>query len=91
MTMMNEIMIRMERPDVAVIMADGSEALGFFHKWTEMKLPVSGTQDMALVEMVDGTMHYFYANCIRFLPVKHGIPHDELETLYREHGLLKGK
>ena len=73
-----------------VQMPDGSERLGFFHKWSELKLPVSGTQDQALVEAPDGTMTHVDAHCIRFLPIGNEVPPCELETMYRENGILKG-
>jgi len=88
--LIREITITVERRQVAVLMPDGSERLGFFHKWSELHLPVSGTQDRALVEAPDGTMEYISANCIRFLPIGNKIPPRELEEIYHENGILKG-
>jgi hypothetical protein len=85
-----DITVKVKRRQVAVRMPDGSERLGFFHKWSELKLPVSGTQDRALVEAPDGTITYVDAHCIRFLPIGDEISAEELETMYRENGILKG-
>lgn len=79
------ITVTVERRQVAVLMPDGSERLGFFHKWSH-----SGAKDLALVETIDGTMTYVSANCIRFLPIGNDVPAEELETIYRENGILKG-
>ena len=80
----------MERRQVAILMPDESERLGFFHKWSELHLPVLGTQDRALVEATDGTLTYVSANCIRFLPIDNKVAAEELENIYRENGILKG-
>lgn len=88
--LIHKITVKKERRQVAVLMPDGSEKLGFFHKWSELNLPVSGTQDRALVEGIDGTLTYISANCIRFLPIGNKISAEELETIYRKNGILKG-
>lgn len=88
--LIREITIKQERRQVAVLMPDGSERLGFFHKWSELELPVLGTQDRALVEAPDGTMTYVSASHIRFLPIGDEVAPCELETVYRENGILKG-
>ena len=85
-----EITITKERRQVAVRQPDGSERLGFFHKWTELDLPVLGVQDRALVEAPDGTMTYVSASHIRFLPIGNAVPAEELEEAYRKNGILKG-
>lgn len=81
----DEITVRMERRKIAVRLPNGAERLGIFHKWTEFD-----GKDFALVEAVDGAMDYVPVNQIRFLPVENKITMKELETVYRQHGLLKG-
>lgn len=81
--LIREITITVERRQVAVLMPDGSERLGFFHRW-------SSTKDLAMVECPDGTMEYVNANAIRFLPIGNEVSPHKLEEVYRLNGILKG-
>lgn len=84
--LIREITIKVERRQVAVLMPDGSERLGFFHKWSSLE----GGRDWALVEAPDGTMTHVRAKHLRFLPIGNEVAAEELETMYRENGILKG-
>ena len=85
--LIREIIVKQERRQVAVRMPDGSEKLGFFHKWSyDSDLEV----DYALIEATDGTMEYATIDRFRFLPIGNEIPAEKLEAIYRENGILKG-
>lgn len=81
--LIREITIKVERRQVAVLMPDGSERLGFFHRW-------SVKDDTALVEAPDGTMTHVRAKHLRFLPIGNKVPPHELEAVYHAQGILKG-
>lgn len=80
----NEMTVIFERRQVAITKGDGTERLGFFHKWTE-----NGDDDFALVENTDGTLEYIPPHAIRFLPVDDDIAPKELEKAYKNLGIIK--
>ena len=77
-----EITIVTERRKVAIMKGDGTERLGFFHKWN--------IDDFAIVENTEGRIEYLRSFEFRFLPVDNEFGAHELEKIYREIGLLKG-
>lgn len=81
----HEITITTERRQVAITKGDGSESLGFFHKWSE-----NGDEDFALVENAEGHLEYISPEAMRFLPIGNKMAPKELEKTYREIGILKG-
>lgn len=87
MASLSDITIKVQRRQVGCRLADGSERLGFFHKWS---YDTTLEKDFALVEMPNGKMEYFNVDLIRFLPIENEIPPHELEEIYHRHGFLKG-
>ena len=85
--LIREITIKVERRQVAVLMPDGSERLGFFHKWSYDN---DLGKDFALVETPKGIVEHVPVERIRFLPIGNEVAAEELETMYRENGILKG-
>ena len=80
-----DIKIIRERRQVAIMMGDMTERLGFFHKWTE-----NGDEDFALVENAEGGLEYVPVHAMRFLPIEDDIAPKKLEKIYRDIGILKG-
>lgn len=80
----HEIAVTVVRRQVAITKGDGTERLGFFHKWSEC-----GDDDFALVENADGTLEYIPPHAIRFLPVGDDIAPKELEKAYKKLGIMK--
>lgn len=80
-----EIVITYYHRRIAILMSDGTERLGFFHKWTERD-----GKDYALIENTEGTFEYVTVEAIRILPIDNEVPSKELEEAYREINILKG-
>jgi hypothetical protein len=80
----HEIIITTERRQIAIMMGDHTERLGFFHKWSE-----NGDEDYALVENTEGHLEYIHPEAIRFLPIGNEVIPKELEKIYRNIGILK--
>ena len=80
----HEIAFTFERRQVAITKGDGTERLGFFHKWSEC-----GDDDFALVENAEGKLEYIPPHAMRFLPVGDDVAPKELEKIYKEHGIIK--
>lgn len=87
MKMNSTITITMERRQVAILMPDGSERLGFFHKWS---YDSDLEKDFALVETSKGNMEYVTVERIRFLPIGNEVSAETLQETYHEIGILKG-
>jgi hypothetical protein len=81
----HEITMTIHCRKVAIMKGDGTERLGFFHKWSE-----NGDDDYALVENTEGCMEYVPVHAFRFLPVDDEIKATELEKIYHEIGLMVG-
>ena len=80
----HEITFTVERRQAAVMQDDGTEKLGFFHKWTKC-----GNDDFALVENAEGIIEYIPPHALRFLPIGDEIAPKQLEKMYKELGLIK--
>ena len=83
MLLPKEITITTERRQVAIMKGDGTERLGFFHKWSE-----NGDEDFALVENTAGALEYIPVHAFRFLPVGDDIFPEKLEEIYKENGIM---
>lgn len=86
--MKGEIIVKQERREVAVAMNDGSEELGWFHKWS---YDSNLENDYALVEFGDGRLQYVRYDRLRFfmIPGEHSLEY--LNKAYKEMGALKKK
>lgn len=80
-----EITVVTERRHIAILKGDGTERLGFFHKWTEC-----GDNDYALIENTEGSLEYIPVHAFRFLPIGDDMAPIEVEKAYHEMNILKG-
>lgn len=85
-----ELIVKNERRLCAVLLADDTEKMGFFHKWTNNFEDLE-VVDYGLIEMADGIMKYVPAESIRFLNINEEVTCPKLmEEQLNKLGILNG-